>query len=304
MLTDIGSSSFLYGSLQLWGGVEPDLMALAESILDQGDAPSPAPGPVISAEEFCEIAAVEVRSYRDKAPDFGPLPRVSPETYGLMVTHGQLLIGTDARIASRRVDALLQHEVGTHMLTYYNGRAQPLQLLAVGLPGYEELQEGLSVLAEYLTAGLDAKRIRVLAARVIAIRALTDGAGFVEAFRLVAERGLSSRSAFSIVTRVYRGGGLTKDATYLRGLAEILAHVGNGGQFPHLFLGKMAAGHMPVIEKLLARRILVEPRVLPRYLSRPEARERLRRLQDGMNVLQLIDESRGQHGDRSRSQRH
>jgi uncharacterized protein (TIGR02421 family) len=266
-------------------------VALAERILDQADAPRPAPGPVVSAGELCELAAAEVRSYRIEAPDFGPLPRVSEETYGLIVTHGQLLIGADVRVASRRVDALIQHEVGTHMLTYYNGRSQPLQLLAEGLPGYEEMQEGLSVLAEYLTAGLDAKRIRVLAARVIAIRALIEGAGFVEAFRLVAQRGLPSRSAFSIVTRVYRGGGLTKDATYLRGLAGILIHVGNGGEFTRLFLGKMSAGHMPVIEELLAREILVEPRVLPRYLGRPEARERLQRLQDGMNVLQLIEES-------------
>ena len=36
------------------------------------------------------------------------------------------------------------------MLTYRNGDSQPLKLLAVGLPSYEETQEGLAVLAEYV----------------------------------------------------------------------------------------------------------------------------------------------------------
>jgi uncharacterized protein (TIGR02421 family) len=297
MLSDIGSSEFLYGSLQLYGGVEPDLLALAESILDRSDTLQPVPGPVVSARELCELAADEVRNYRSEAPDFGPLPRVSEETYGLIVTQGQLMIGADVSIPSRRVDALIQHEVGTHMLTYYNGSAQPLHLLAAGLPGYEETQEGLSVLAEYLTDGLDVGRLRILAGRVIAIGELIDGAGFVEAFRQVMERGFSPKAAFSIVTQIYRGGGLTKGAIYLRGLAGILLHVGNGGEFTRLFLGKLSADQLPVIEELLAHGILVEPRVLPRYLRRTEARERLQRLTKGMDVLQLIDESRGQHGD-------
>ena len=77
---------------------------------------------------------------------------------------------------------MLHHEVGTHVVTYQNGARQPLKLLTIGLPGYDETQEGLAVLAEYLTGGLDPRRLRVLAARVVAIAEMLDGAAFLEIF--------------------------------------------------------------------------------------------------------------------------
>ena len=79
------------------------------------------------------------------------------------------MIGRETRIAERRAEALLQHEVGTHLVTYFNGSSQPLRLLQVGLSGYDALQEGLAVLSEYLVGGLSEARMRTLAARVIAV---------------------------------------------------------------------------------------------------------------------------------------
>ncbi len=86
---------------------------------------------------------------------------------GLMVSGDQLLIGGRTRIPRRRVEALLQHEIGTHLITRYNGHHQPFRQLEVGLAGYDGFQEGLAVLAEYLVGGLSRFRMRVLAARVV-----------------------------------------------------------------------------------------------------------------------------------------
>ena len=44
----------------------------------------------------------------------------------------------------------------------------PLSSWPSALPSYEETQEGLAVLAEYVVGGLDPRRMRVLAARVVA----------------------------------------------------------------------------------------------------------------------------------------
>ena len=119
-----------------------------------------------------------------------------------------------------RVEPLLHHEVGTHVVTYQNGARQPLKLLTIGLPGYDETQEGLAVLAEYLTGGLDPRRLRVLAARVVAIAEMLDGAGFLEIFEsLRTEYRIPTRTAWSIAIRVVVGGGSVKDAIYLRGIA-------------------------------------------------------------------------------------
>jgi uncharacterized protein (TIGR02421 family) len=212
-----------------------------------------------------------------------------------MVSRGHLLIPAGARIPSARVDALLQHEVGTHIVTYYNGGAQPLLQLRNGLPGYEELQEGLAVLAEYLVGGLSKARLRILAARVLAVRRMIDGASFVDVFReLDRDYDFAQRSAYTIAMRVFRGGGQAKDAVYLRGLASLLGYLGRGGSLDTLLVGKIGLQHLEVVNELQWRGVLVPPPFRPRYLELPEANARLDRLRDGAEVIDLatIDKRR------------
>jgi hypothetical protein len=155
---------------------------------------------------------------------------------------------------------LLHHEVGTHVVTYQNGARQPLTLLTIGLPGYDETQEGLAVLAEYLTGGLDPRRLRVLAARVVAIGKMLDGAGFLEIFEsLRAEHRIPTRTAWSIAIRVVVGGGSVKDAIYLRGITRILEALAEGSSLDVLFVGKLALDHIPLIQDLLDREVLQAP---------------------------------------------
>ncbi len=290
LLADIGRPEFLPGSIQLYGAVEPELLDVAEQLLADLPPNHRKRGPFVSAEEFRGLASAEILSYRQSAPGFGSYPEVRDDIYaGLLVSRGTLYIGAGAKLPASRVDALIQHEVGTHMVTHHNGRTQPFRLLSVGLPGYEGLQEGLAVLGEYLCGGLDVDRMRVLAARVVAVHALEHGAEFVDTFRLLRERGFTQRTAFTIATRVHRGGGLTKDAMYLRGLTGILNHMANGCEFDHLFLGKVSMAHLPVIDELLMRRVLAPVAVLPRYLHRADVRIRLESVRSGLSVTDLVE---------------
>jgi uncharacterized protein (TIGR02421 family) len=185
---------------------------------------------------------------------------------------------------------LLHHEIGTHALTYFNGLAQPFRQLSLGLPGYDELQEGLAVLAEFLSGGLTPSRLRTLAARVVAVHMLLDGASFVDVFRELHHRnGFQQEAAFTITTRVFRGGGLTKDAVYLRGLLRILEYLGSGGSLETLFVGKIAAHHVKMIRELQARNVLVPAPLLPRYLEDRRAKERLERVRRGLSVFDLLE---------------
>ena len=111
-------------------------------------------------------------------------------------------------IAANRLDALLSHEVSVHLLTHVNGDAQGLKIFRTGLAGYEGVQEGLGVFAECAVGGLTASRLRLLAARVVAVDAMVAGAEFVESFRLLKDEGLGSRMAFNVAARVHRSGGL------------------------------------------------------------------------------------------------
>jgi hypothetical protein len=88
--------------------------------------------------------------------------------------------------------------------------------------------------------------------------------------------------------RVFRSGGLTKDAVYLRGLRDVVAYLGAGGDLDVFWLGKMALGDVPSIVALRERGVLVDPVLLPRYLDEPLVHERLARITARTIPLDLI----------------
>ena len=293
MLRDRDTPRFVYQSIELFGRVRDDLLAAAEALLSALPREAVgAKGPRVDAGEFAQRAEQEFEFYLQDNPDFVVKTRIGSDLNGLMASKGRLLIGSDLSLRPSRVDALLAHEVGTHLLTYFNGRAQPFQQLYAGLAGYEELQEGLAVLSEYLVGGLNRARIRTLAARVVAVRCVTDGASFVETFRkLRNELGFASRTAFGIALRVYRGGGLTKDMIYLRGLRALLRYLQRGGDLDILWVGKMAARHVPIIRELQHRGVLKPAPSVPRFMQDPQAIDRLEALRNGNgSVLDLVSD--------------
>jgi hypothetical protein len=89
--------------------------------------------------------------------------------------------------------------------------------------------------------------------------------------------------------RIYRGGGLTKDAVYLRGLVAVLKYIAEGGQLDPLFVGKIAADHVPIIKELQWRQVLRPTPLYPRYMRTPDLSQRLAYLRQGVSVLNLLD---------------
>jgi uncharacterized protein (TIGR02421 family) len=296
MLTDIGGPRFLLGSCQVFGGVERGLLDAAQAILDRLSPYSreDSIGGQLPAAEFARRAEQEIDFYRSQLPRFSAKVQVREDMFtGLMCSGGDLLIGHRTTIPARRAQALLQHEVGTHLLTYYNGLSQPFQQLHSGFAGYDGLQEGLAVLTEHLVGGLSVPRMRVLAARVVAARMVIEGAGFIDTFRaLNRDYGFPQRVAYTITMRTHRGGGLTKDAVYLRGLIELLEYLQGKGELEALFVGKIATSHVPLIQELRHRRVLAPPPLRPRYLELPGVSERLERIRNGVTVFDLIEGTR------------
>jgi uncharacterized protein (TIGR02421 family) len=159
----------------------------------------------------------------------------------------------------------LQHEIGVHLLTYFNGDAQGLRIFRAGLAGYERTQEGLAVFAEFATGGTGTQRLVLIAARVLAVHAMLDGASFIETFRMLrADTGMDQVAAFGVTLRVFRSGGLSKDAIYLQGLLQVLQHVAGGGELEPFWYGKIAAHHFNVLQELRARGVLRNPACGPR----------------------------------------
>lgn len=294
MVGDRNTARFLHGSLQVYGSIDEALLWEAESLIDAVNEREAAgvistAQPAIDAEAFAMRARELLAVYADQAGETVARVEVRHDVSGLLVSNGNLLIGHDTRVSEGRADAALAHEIETHVLTHYNGRQQRFRQLAVGTAGYEALQEGLAVLAEFLVGELDAHRLRLLGARVLAVASMIEGADFIETFRRLRERcGLPPRSAFATAMRVHRGGGFAKDLIYLRGLSQLLAHVRAGNDLSDLYVGKLALEQLPMIEELRWRRVVKAPNLLPRFLSTASAQTRLASLAQTRSVLDLL----------------
>lgn len=265
-----GDAGFTEASVALFGGVEPELLELANRILGEV-----APGQPLEADTgvdaVVEAVEREVDWYREQAPDFELEVIINADVGSLMmVSHGRLYLDADLRLPAARLQPLLQHEIGTHVVTHYNGARQPLRQLAVGLAQYDPLQEGLGVLAEYLAGYLPGERLRILAARVLAADMAIHRRGIPEIFAcLHGDHGFATDDAFDVAVRALRGGGLTKDAVYLRGLCDLLADLAGGGDFQSLFVGKFALAHRDAIAAIIDEGWAAPPRLMPRYASAP-----------------------------------
>ena len=275
MLRARDTDDFRQLSVELYGAVGPTLRGQAEDLVARLDV-SAQPGDMLTAHEFLALAEEEIEQYREEDPDAGLHAEVRPDVSGVLVEGNVLLVSESSSIAAIRGNALIQHEVGTHLVTQVNGSGQPIKTLGEGLAGYDETQEGLAVLAEVGCGGLTPFRLRQLAARVLTVHRMLSGATFREAHAALVEDGVPAGTAYTTVMRVYRSGGLTKDAIYLRGLLDLRDHLAAEGRLDLLFLGKFALRDLPLVQDLHDRGILRAPRLNPRWLRDPRAVTRLR----------------------------
>ncbi len=290
LLRDRNSEAFLPGSLQLFGAPDPTLVQTAKDLIARVPANEQNESEQLTAFQFAEIAREELAHYQQIDPALNSRVEVRDDISGILVSRGDFLIGTDARVSTRRVAATLNHEIGTHVLTYHNGKKQPLQQLHAGMAGYEELQEGLAVLAEYLSAGLSPSRLQLLAGRVIAVDSIYRGDSFLQCFHLLRQHyNFRPFTAFNLTMRVYRGGGYTKDVIYLRGLVRLLHYICGNEELDLLYCGKIALEHLDFLEELRWREVLKPLALQPRYLRDADAARRLQALRLNPTLTNMLN---------------
>lgn len=290
LIADRNTPRFLLSSRALYGDVEDELLLLAREMLGRPERTQAVQSPALSPQQFAQRAEEEIAYYRQQNPALNSRVELRDDVPGIMVSKGNFLVGRDSAVAQNRVEATLAHEIGTHVVTHFNGKQQPFRELYAGMAGYEPMQEGLAVISEYLVGQLSTARMRLLAGRVVAAKLIIDGADFIECFNtLHKDYGFNDYTAYTISMRIYRGGGYIKDVVYLRGVLRILAYLAAGGALEPLYLGKLSHEHLHHIEELQWRRVVNPPALLPRYFSQPEAMARLEKLRQGMTVFDLLE---------------
>jgi uncharacterized protein (TIGR02421 family) len=280
----------MHGSLQVFGNVNDNLLETAKAILlvyEQHTKKPVPPKKMINATEFAKLAKEELHYLRQQFPSLETGVRIREDITGIMVNRGVLNISKYYEVEASRAIALIQHEVGTHIVTYFNGKSQPFKLFSLGVPGYEQLQEGLAVFSEYMVNELSGDRLRIIAARVVAVHHMLAGHNFSDTFFLLVDHyHFTEETAFHICTRVYRGGGLTKDALYLKGLMSIITYIREGRELSPLLIGKIREDYIPIVEELTQRGLLNNPILKPRYLAEPYL-QNLERIKSGDNIFNL-----------------
>lgn len=290
MLAARNTPGFRPASQLLYGAVDPLLLGDALAILADGGGKAPPDGGSVDAEEIAAAARALVERYRRFDDRFEATIEVRDDVAGMLVSGHKLMIAGGGRVAKRRLDPLLAHEVSVHLLTCCNGAAQGLTIFRSGLAHYEGLQEGLGVFAEWAVGGLTRQRLRLLAGRVVAVDAMLGGADFVETWRLLSgDHGFTGPAAFNVAMRVFRSGGFAKDAIYLKGFRKVVDLVAAGASLDPFWLGKISPDDVEAIEELLLRGLLRPPVFRPEFLDRPDARRRIAELRAGLPFDRLID---------------
>ena len=290
LLNDRGNQAFLHGSIQLFGRIDRPLLDKALAIASLPARSETYRDEPLSAEQLVRCAEQELMHYRDMDPSLRSRVELRGDITGILVSQGNFLVGSDARVARDRLDATLNHEIGTHALTYHNGRQQLLHQLYAGMAGYEELQEGLAILAEYLSGGLTLARLQLLAGRVIAVDNICNGASFVECFHSLHEsHGFRAFTAYNMTMRVYRGGGYTKDMIYLRGFIALLDYISRDEDLHVLYSGKIALQHIHLLQELRWRRVLKPLSLIPRFLTDRPCKDRLDALREQPDIEHILE---------------
>ncbi len=144
---------------------------------------------------------------------------------------GIILVAAGRRLSEEAAVRTAMHEVMGHAVPRARAARQSLGLFALGTAGGTDEQEGFALVLEERSGHLRGTRARELAARDATVRAMRDGADFVEAVRrATTEHGLDPVAAISVAERAYRGGdgkrsGLGREAVYLPSFLRVRTHL-------------------------------------------------------------------------------
>ena len=262
LLASLNTERFLYNSLRYFGRPSKKDLDNAQYILHLPPLQSePKSSPVIEPEQAMKVFEKALDGYGiDCKIEFS-----SKVVSKVMVLNSRKTIqfNPKARFTHKEVNALVEHEIGVHMTTTMNSNAHQLKVFNLGTPLNTKTQEGLAILAEYLSGNITLDRLRRLAHRVVVTDMMCNGDSFKKCFEYLAfEQNVSATDAFTLVTRVFRGGGFTKDFLYLTGFIEVLKLWENNTNLEPLLVGKTSLPYYGVITEMIERNMLSKPKYI------------------------------------------
>lgn len=252
------SDTFYYNSLRFFGTPTEKMVENARFILHH-----PVPDHELHLDEkvlTTDDAIAFFQEFRTQYDFDFTIKTSSAMSAAAMVSNNEktLILKRNHKFSHHELNVLAHHEIGVHLVTTFNALAQPLKVFSNGFPNNVETQEGLAVMAEYLSGNLTVTRLRELAYRVIAVDSLIRGNSFAGTFDIIHNQyKLSREKAFRITLRVHRGGGFTKDALYLSGLKKVYRRYQKGASLDLMMMGKCSLKYEKTIAHLMDQGLAV-----------------------------------------------
>ncbi|HJL20019.1 MAG TPA: DUF1704 domain-containing protein [Sandaracinaceae bacterium LLY-WYZ-13_1] len=191
--------------------------------------------------------------------------KVEPRLSAGAATGDRTIFLADRRFGRRESVRFAVHEVLGHAVAAANARDQPIRLFEIGTAGSFSVQEGMCLCLEEVAGVLDAYRLRIVAARVLATDRMHQGAPFGDTARwLHAELGFSAPDAIAVAERAYRGGGVARDVGYLRGWLRVRTSIAAGEtSIDFLRIGRVGLDAARALPRLLEAGLARPPRYRP-----------------------------------------
>ena len=269
LLSSIGTDKFLYNSLRYFGRPNKIDIRNAEYVLLLPEIKEEN----IRAQRFGVDKAKQV--FQESFENYGFKGKIKVDKKSLstvMVVNSSktVVLKDGSTFSQNELRYLVEHEIGVHMVTTMNATNNKLKIFSVGLPLNTLTGEGMAVLSEYLSGNFTMNRLRELALRVIAVDLMCNGADFKECFNtLVQDYKIETDSAYNLVTRVYRGGGFTKDYLYLNGFSKLFKFWQEGNDLTPLLVGKTSISFYNTIVEMIDRNLIEKPEYITKSFEKP-----------------------------------
>lgn len=266
MLNTIGTEKFFFNSLRYFGQPNETDLRNAHFILNCPDDEKTSE--IVDVQRIKEIFEKEIDNYGFEA-DVEITKNITAEIMVLNFRR-KVLLKQGSYLSLDSVKALVHHEIGVHMVTTMNAVNQSLNIFKLGFPNNTYTQEGIAVLTEYLSGHLTIRRLKELALRVVGVDLMINGLDFKSVYHEMNHSYyLEPKDAFILTTRIFRGGGFTKDHLYLKGFIKILKLWESGKSLNPLLIGKNSVHYYDIYKEMIARELANPPDYITSILKNP-----------------------------------
>ena len=257
LLTTIGTDDFVYNSLKYYGEPSQIDIANARFLLHLNTEQNENNTKTLNANDAIEFFKKQAEIWKLNCR----IEKSSKVVAKAMVNNEKalLLINRNAIFTEKELHAFAYHELGIHMLITINAKKHPLKVFSIGLTGNTHTQEGLALYSEYCSGSLTIQRLKTVALRVIAVQYMLQHGDFVKTYHaLMNEFKLEKDFAFTLTTRVYRGGGFTKDYLYLKGFRDVI-NLAKSHSIDNLLVGKVGMLDFDITNEIVERGMISKP---------------------------------------------